>query len=692
MDNINCHEQLNDHMTLKQTRDALILKYESQSLLLEISQNFTKAACEDIDDTIDLTLRQIGEFDDDDRSYVFFFSKDECLVSNTHEWCREGITPQIDNLQNYPTEGLIWWIKKLKDYENIVIPSVNGMPPEAQAEKELLLAQDIQSLLVVPIISEKKLIGFLGFDSVRKGKNWPDDTIALLNIVANIIANALERKDKIKALRESENYYRTIFENTGAATCIIEEDMTISKANGEWEKYFGFTKQDLEGANWEDLFYAKPKDYVPFNLVGPTINKRFNAQIKNKTGKPKDCLITADLIPGTKKYVVNHIDLSEFNRINRALQAVSAINYIMLRADNEQKLLKNVCQKIVKIGNYRMAWVGFMNHAGEGPFQPVAFAGYEKGYLNAVKRYFEDEDRDKRPIGIVLSCGKPFICRNLETDPIFVPWRDEVIKRGYKASIYIPIIINDLVAGVLSIYSGEENSFDKDEVNLLTEMAGELSYGIRSLRIRKERDMAIKELELSLEKMHRILKQTVNSLATSLETRDPYTAGHQKRVAWLAVEIAQEMGLNAEQIAGLAVAGSLHDIGKVVVPLEILRKPGGLSEYEYAIIKDHSQAGFSILKDIEFPWPVSDIVLQHHERIDGSGYPQGLAGDQIMIEAKILAVADAMETMSSHRPYRAAIGIDEALEEIIRNKGILFEPAVVDCCIRLFKEKGLSFD
>jgi len=695
MDKKNVHKQIINKMTLEQTKDDLKSKYEARALLLEISQNFTKAAFNDIDDIINLTLQQIGEYDNDDRSYVFFFSQDASLASNTHEWCREGINPQIDNLQNSPTDCLFWYFNKLRNNENIVIPTVKELPPEAQAEKELLQAQDIQSLLVVPIVSEKKLIGFLGFDSVRKEKTWSDDTVMLLNIVANIIANALERKEKIQALRESENYYRTIFENTGAATCIIEKDMTISMANKEWGKYFGYTNQELKSANWGDLFYAKEENEF-CNFLSSLPKRKFNAQIKDKSGKPRDCLIAIDMIPGTDKYVANHVDLSEFNRINRALQTISAVNHIMLRANNEQDLLKKVCQKIVDMGNYRMAWIGFVNDGVEQSLEPVAFAGYEKGYLNAIKKYFKDSDSDKdrgkRPVEIVLRTGKPFICHSLEDGPISVPWQREVIKRGYKSGIYIPIIINTIVDGVLAIYSGEENSFDKDEVKLLTQMTEELSYGIHSLRIRKERDMATKELELSLGKMHRILEQTVNSLATSLETRDPYTAGHQKRVAWLAVEIAKDMGLSPEQITGLAVAGSLHDIGKVVVPIEILCKPGNLSEHEFAIIKEHSRAGFSILKDIEFPWPISEMVLQHHERIDGSGYPQGLTGDQIMLEAKILAVADVIETMSSHRPYRAALGVDEALEEIIRNKGILFDPMVVDSCIRLFREKGLIFD
>jgi len=192
----------------------------------------------------------------------------------------------------------------------------------------------------------------------------------------------------------------------------------------------------------------------------------------------------------------------------------------------------------------------------------------------------------------------------------------------------------------------------------------------------------------SLAKLERTLEGTVNALATMAEKRDPYTAGHQRRVAQLACAVAAEMGLPPDQIAGLRVAGMLHDIGKIYVPAEILSKPGRISEYEFSIIKTHPEVGYDIVKEIEFPWPVAQIILQHHERLDGSGYPVGLRDKEILLEAKILAVADVVEAMSSHRPYRPALGTAAALAEITTKSGLLYDPAVVAVCLRLFTEKG----
>jgi PAS domain S-box-containing protein len=192
----------------------------------------------------------------------------------------------------------------------------------------------------------------------------------------------------------------------------------------------------------------------------------------------------------------------------------------------------------------------------------------------------------------------------------------------------------------------------------------------------------------SVERLRNALAGTVRAIAAIVETRDPYTAGHQRQAGDLALAIAAEMGLSTDRIEGLRLAAIIHDLGKISVPSEILSKPSELTHLEFELIKTHAHAGHEILKDIEFPWPVARIVFEHHERMDGSGYPKMLKGEDILLEARILAVADVVEAMSSHRPYRASLGIEAALEEIEKNKGILYDAAVVDACQILFRVKG----
>jgi HD-GYP domain-containing protein (c-di-GMP phosphodiesterase class II) len=205
-----------------------------------------------------------------------------------------------------------------------------------------------------------------------------------------------------------------------------------------------------------------------------------------------------------------------------------------------------------------------------------------------------------------------------------------------------------------------------------------------------KRKLAEEQLRQTLDSLRKAFGTTIHVLVSAVETRDPYTAGHQVRSADLARAIATEMGFTKERIDGIRMAGSIHDIGKLSIPAEILSKPTKLTKIEFSLIKEHSQRGYEMLKDVESPWPLAEMIYQHHERMDGSGYPRNLKGDEIIIEARIMAVADVVEAMASHRPYRPGLGIDSALAEIEKNKGTLYDNNIADACLRLFREKGFQ--
>ena len=200
------------------------------------------------------------------------------------------------------------------------------------------------------------------------------------------------------------------------------------------------------------------------------------------------------------------------------------------------------------------------------------------------------------------------------------------------------------------------------------------------------------ELRENVERLKKVMSGVIRAIDVIVETRDPYTAGHQHQVARLATTIATAMGLPADTVAAIFVAASIHDLGKIYVPAEILSKPGRISDIERGIIRTHPQVGYDILKSIDFPWPIAEIVLQHHERMDGSGYPRGLKDGDIRIEARIIGLADVVESIGSHRPYRPTLGSEKALDEIRKNRGILYDPDVVDVCLSLFQEKGFRFE
>jgi PAS domain S-box-containing protein len=263
---------------------------------------------------------------------------------------------------------------------------------------------------------------------------------------------------------------------------------------------------------------------------------------------------------------------------------------------------------------------------------------------------------------------------------------------GFRSLMMIPLISKDEVVAVLQFRSTKLNSYSEKDLKLAERVGAQIAGAIANAQLYLERKRAEEKLKDTLDSLRKALNTTIQVMVSSVEVRDPYTAGHQIRSADLARAIATEMGLPPERIEGLRMAGSIHDIGKLSIPAEILSKPTKLSDIEFLLIKEHARRGFEMLKNVESPWPLAEIVYQHHERMDGSGYPRNLKGEEILIEARILAVADVTEAMASHRPYRPGLGIDATLNEIEKHRGIFYDTAVADACLRLFREKGFKLE
>jgi HD-GYP domain-containing protein (c-di-GMP phosphodiesterase class II) len=314
----------------------------------------------------------------------------------------------------------------------------------------------------------------------------------------------------------------------------------------------------------------------------------------------------------------------------------------------------------------------------------VAHAGYDDGYIERASISWVDNEQGRGPAGMAIRTRKPWVIQDALTDPAYELWRANAVKIGYGSVAGFPLVSAGKVLGALCIYSAKSNGFEKEEIRLLGELAGDLAFGIVTLRTRALEARGARRLAHSME-------ATIVAMGAVVEMRDPYTAGHQNRVSELCVAIAREMGLTEDEVHGIRLAAAIHDLGKIQVPAEILAKPSKLTDIEFSLIKAHSEAGYNVLKEIEFPWPIAQMVYQHHERIDGSGYPLGLKEAEIVIGSKIMAVADTVEAMVSHRPYRTGLGIDQALDEVTKNRGRLYDAAAVDACVKLFREKRFSF-
>ncbi|MEW5904604.1 MAG: MASE3 domain-containing protein [Pseudomonadota bacterium] len=368
-------------------------------------------------------------------------------------------------------------------------------------------------------------------------------------------------------------------------------------------------------------------------------------------------------------------------RANRALTTLSAGNRALIRTRNEQDLLDTMCNAAVEKGGYLLAWVGFLTpDRTRMDLQSLHSAsGID---ANALPQALAQEPTVMRAV----QTGQMQFCQHIGSAPECSNWRAQAERLGFRSGLILPLLDDGRVFGVMALYAASADAFTPDQLPLLTEMSDDLAFGILTLRLRAAHDRVVAEQQDYLRRLQDGLQDTVQAIAATVEMRDPYTAGHQRRVAELAAAIAGEMGLPHEQVYAIHLAGIVHDLGKIAIPAEILSKPARLSEIEYSLIKSHPQTGYEILKDIDFPWPVAQMVLQHHERMDGSGYPQGLQGEAILLEARILAVADVIEAMASHRPYRAGLGLDAALQEIHDHSGTRYDATVAAAAERLLRE------
>ena len=337
--------------------------------------------------------------------------------------------------------------------------------------------------------------------------------------------------------------------------------------------------------------------------------------------------------------------------------------------------LRHLCTALVASGQFSLVWVGIARDEPDGRIDIVESSGAEDYVTDDMVSWSTSRPNGLGPAGTALRTSSTVVVNDLLATAQMAPWRDRVIRHGLRSSAVIPFSPGGERA-VLAVYSRHRNDFDELTVSGLENVAHEIERVIAH---------GTSVLELAA-----ALSGTLTALARITEARDPYTAGHQSRVGSLAATIAGRLGLEATLVDRILGAGAVHDVGKVALSSEILIKPGRLTDLEYRMIKRHSLIGYQILAEASLPWPIPDVALQHHERLNGSGYPHGLTGEDIILPARIVAVADVVEAMSNHRPYRPAIGLERALDQVASNAKTLYDADVVRHCLAIF-EDGFQF-
>ncbi len=570
----------------------------------------------------------------------------------------------------------------LADYR---LPGFDGLEALAIARKK---APQTPYIFVTGAMGEERAV-----ESIKQGATdyLLKDRLARL---PEAVQRAIAEKAQRTQLREVEDHYHQLFENLSSGVMIFQPDASgevfiIKAANRAVERIEQLRCADLIGRNIEEVF----PNVRAFGLLG--VLKRVWRSGETEHFPPalyadsritswRECYVYRF---GSNEVVAVYEDVSErlahetqIKWLNRILRTISACNEDLVHAKCEEDLLKEVCRDIVEIGGHLLASVTYPGANPEEQPRTVSHYGDETVFqLHA--ELDNDPDHSPRCLTIsALSKHKTTTFNRLTEAP---EGRFEMLaEQGVHAILAMPLLNVGQLYGALTVFSSSADAFDEEEVKLMEELAADLAYGIDSLRTLVERDRYIRQFG-------RAMKNTVTAIARTLEMRDPYTAGHQQRVTALAVSIGRKMRLRDEMLEGLYFGASIHDIGKISVPAEILTKPGKLSALEFMLIQQHVISGFEIVKGIEFPWPVAEMIAQHHERLDGSGYPKGLRAEEIILEARIIAVADVFEVMATHRPYRPALGMPAAIEEIEQGKGFRYDSQVVDACIAVMSDNDM---
>jgi PAS domain S-box-containing protein len=456
-----------------------------------------------------------------------------------------------------------------------------------------------------------------------------------------------QRKQAEKKIIKSEEKFRMLAESSSFAIMMHQGDRFIY-ANRAAVEISGYTEEELFSMNFWDLVHPDHREMVKqsgYNRQqGKEVPRSYEFKIITRKGEEKWVSLTGTPI-----------------RYEDKSTALISVTDITERKTTEAALMESEIK-------YRRIFESF---------EDLYYQTDEKGIIRILS-----------PSLYRLTGWSPDELIGKPDSDIYVRPKDreylvaELFRRGF---------LRDYEVLMKKKKDGTQ-TYASLTASILTDPDGKPCGVAGTLRDISERKQAEKERQQSFEKLRKALRATVQSISLTLEMKDPYTSGHQQRVADLARSIATEMGLSADRQDFIHTASSIHDIGKISIPSAILSKPTKLTDLEFRLIKTHSQSGYDILKEIEFPWPVADVVLQHHERMNGSGYPHGLKGDDISLEARILAVADVVEAIAFHRPYRPSLGIASALEEISQNKGILYDADAVDACLKLFQEKSYTLD
>ena len=513
-----------------------------------------------------------------------------------------------------------------------------------------------------------------------------------------------ERKRAEKELKDSEEYLKILFDYAPDAYYISDLKGKFIDGNKAAERLMGYKKEELIGKSFLKLKLlsladiSKAAKALAKNIMGqPTgpdefvLNRKDNSKVIVEISTYPVKIKERTLVLGIARDITERKRAEEETRQKTEdLILINALNDAVNRGDSLLVLFQLLARETKRIFSCHGATAYLLS--GDREYLVMQILTLTPAIISRVEKLIEM----RIPvISIPLKTGSLYRKALQEGKPQLI--NDPKTIQGLMAELTENKIMKKLVPKIYSILDTRSvinvPLVSKGEAIGLLDVSRKepfTEFDLKRFETISGQFTSIIERKQAEQKLKKTMDATIETVSKIIEVKDPYTAGHQQRVSQLAIAIAKELNLSQDKVEGIRIASLIHDIGKIGLPTEILSKPTKLTDTEFNLIKEHSQKGYDILKSIDFAYPVDQIVLQHHEKINCTGYPNKIKGDKILLEAKIIGVADVVEAMSSHRPYRPALGIDRALEEILKNKGILYDPGVVDACLKLFKEKGFK--
>jgi PAS domain S-box-containing protein/putative nucleotidyltransferase with HDIG domain len=577
------------------------------------------------------------------------------------------------------------WDIIISDY---YMPRFSGLEALEIAKKK---APDLPFILVSGVIGEDVAVEAMkkgAHDYITKGKMK-----RLVPAVQRELEEAAMRKKNMKT-EEELRLKNNAVESAAEAFVIASVEGEIVYVNQAFLGMYGLEIEESVGKHFSLI--VSDETSIQSIIVDLKNGRIWSGELKSRSsdGNEFDIYLSAHMITdkdGNPNHIMGIIrNITEWKKaeerikhLNKVLNSIRNIGQLIARVKDKSALMKQVCKNFVKTNEYAAAWIVLLND--DKNITKLEKSGSGINFLEKLKEVEKSNN---------LNCvGKAVITSEIQT---FTDLEENCKKCPFRESCpggltISPMSYENKIYGTMAVLHPKGLVPDTEEKTLLKEVSDDLGFAFHSIELEEESERNKGKLKESLEKVQKFLDGTVQALSSVVEKRDPYTAGHQKRVAQLAVALGRELGLDEERIEALRMASLLHDIGKIHVRAGILNKLSELDKLEMSIIKTHPKEGYEILKSVDFPGPVAEIVLQHHERLDGSGYPEGLTAKEIRLEAKILAVADVVEAYTSKRPYRPPYSFGDTFETISKDNGKLYDRDVVEKCIKLFKEKSFSF-